>query len=60
MRRSPEARQAKSKARLANYEQLVAEEGERREELEIASRAPRLGDLVMEAAASPRASATGC
>ena len=46
------ARQAKSKARLADYEHLVAEEtGERRrDEVEIQIPAgPRLGDLVVEA-----------
>jgi ATPase subunit of ABC transporter with duplicated ATPase domains len=51
VRSSPRARQAKSKARLANYERLVAEEGERRSgsvEIRIPA-APRLGDLVVEA-----------
>jgi len=50
VRSSPKARQAKSKARLANYEKLRAEEGERRSkavEIRIPS-PPKLGDLVME------------
>jgi ATP-binding cassette ChvD family protein len=50
VRSSPKARQAKSKARLANYEKLRAEEGERRTkavEIRIPS-PPKLGDLVME------------
>jgi sulfate-transporting ATPase len=51
VRSSPKARQAKSKARLANYEKLRADEGERRANaVEIRIPAPpRLGDLVMEA-----------
>ncbi|MGD9571633.1 MAG: energy-dependent translational throttle protein EttA [Thermoleophilia bacterium] len=51
VRSSPKARQAKSKARIANYEKLVAEEGQRRQRtVEIRIPAPpRLGDLVMEA-----------
>jgi ATP-binding cassette ChvD family protein len=50
VRSSPRARQAKSKARIADYERLVAEEGERRTRaVEIRIPAPpRLGDLVME------------
>jgi ATP-binding cassette ChvD family protein len=51
VRSSPRARQAKSRARLANYERLVAEEGARRGgsvEIRIPP-APRLGDLVLEA-----------
>jgi energy-dependent translational throttle protein EttA len=51
VRSSPRARQAKSKARLASYERLVAEEGARRGgavEIRIPP-APRLGDLVLEA-----------
>jgi energy-dependent translational throttle protein EttA len=51
VRSSPRARQAKSKARLADYERLVAEEGARREgtvEIRIPP-APRLGGLVVEA-----------
>ncbi len=48
---SPRARQAKSKARVASYEALLAEEQERRSEAaEIAiPPAPRLGDLVVRA-----------
>jgi sulfate-transporting ATPase len=50
VRSSPRARQAKSKARIADYEKLVAEERERRTRaVEIRIPAPpRLGDLVME------------
>jgi energy-dependent translational throttle protein EttA len=51
VRSSPRARQAKSKARLADYERLVAEEGARRSgavEIRIPP-APRLGDLVLDA-----------
>jgi len=50
VRSSPRARQAKSKARIANYENLVAEERERRTRaVEIRIPAPpKLGDLVME------------
>jgi ATP-binding cassette ChvD family protein len=51
VRSSPKARQAKSKARLSNYEKLRAEEGERRSkavEIRIPS-PPKLGDLVLEA-----------
>ena len=48
---SPRARQAKSKARLAAYEQLLAEESQKREEsVEISiPPGPRLGDLVVKA-----------
>jgi ATP-binding cassette ChvD family protein len=48
---SPRARQAKSKARLAAYEQLLAERPEERErDLEIwIPPGPRLGDVVIEA-----------
>jgi len=50
VRMSPRARQAKSKARLAAYEQLLAERPEERErELEIwIPPGPRLGDVVIE------------
>jgi energy-dependent translational throttle protein EttA len=51
VRSSPRARQAKSRARLADYERLVAEEGARRSgavEIRIPP-APRLGDQVVEA-----------
>jgi ATP-binding cassette ChvD family protein len=48
---SPRARQAKSKARLAAYEQLLAEEQQKREEtIEISiPPGPRLGDVVVKA-----------
>jgi sulfate-transporting ATPase len=51
VRMNPKARQAKGKARLANYQRLVAEEGRRATgtaEIRIPV-APRLGDLVVEA-----------
>src|SRR5438128_81054 len=51
VRMAPRARQAKSKARLSNYEALLAESSaERAAALEIAiPPGPRLGDLVVEA-----------
>jgi len=51
VRMSPRARQAKSKARLASYEELLAEGGRDREgTAEIAiPPGPRLGDLVVRA-----------
>ena len=51
VRSGQKARQAKGKARLANYERLVAEEvAERRGAVEIRiPPAPRLGDIVVEA-----------
>ena len=51
IRQSPSARRAKSKARISNYEKLVAEEGAGKEEqLEIyIPPGPRLGDKVIEA-----------
>src|SRR5216117_2842446 len=54
---SPRARQAKSKARIAAYERLLAEDPELRErELEISiPPGPRLGDLVVEAKALRKA-----
>jgi sulfate-transporting ATPase len=51
VRMSPRARQAKSKSRLAAYEQMLAESGREREgtaEIVIPP-GPRLGDLVVEA-----------
>ena len=47
---SPRARQAKSKARLAAYEQLLAEEQQKREDtVEISiPPGPRLGDVVVK------------
>src|SRR5512136_567604 len=51
VRASPRARQAKSKARLAAYEQLLAEEQQQREEtVEISiPPGPRLGEVVVKA-----------
>jgi ATPase subunit of ABC transporter with duplicated ATPase domains len=51
VRMSPRARHAKSKARLASYERLLAEESSKRiEGVEIHIPAgPRLGDVVVEA-----------
>jgi sulfate-transporting ATPase len=51
VRASPRARQAKSKARLAAYEQLLTEEQSKREEtVEISiPPGPRLGDVVVKA-----------
>jgi len=51
VRLSPRARHAKSKARLASYEKLLAEEGATRlDRVEIHIPAgPRLGDVVIEA-----------
>jgi energy-dependent translational throttle protein EttA len=48
---SPRARQAKSKARLAAYDELLAQEAQKRDEIaEISIPAgPRLGDLVVKA-----------
>ena len=48
---SPRARQAKSKSRLAAYEQMLAEGGREREGTAeiIIPAGPRLGDLVVEA-----------
>jgi len=50
VRLSPRARQAKSKARVAAYERLLAEDHEKRQEIqEITIPAgPRLGNLVVE------------
>jgi len=50
VRASPRARQAKSKARLAAYEELLAEETQKREEtVEISiPPGPRLGDVVVK------------
>jgi sulfate-transporting ATPase len=51
VRMSPRARQAKSKSRLAAYEQLLAEGGREREATAeiVIPPGPRLGDLVVEA-----------
>src|SRR4029077_16637193 len=50
VRASPRARQAKSKARLAAYEELLAEESQKREEtVEISiPPGPRLGEVVVK------------
>jgi ATP-binding cassette ChvD family protein len=51
VRQSPRARQAKNKARITAYEQLVAQSAERapdRQQIAIPP-GPRLGDLVIEA-----------
>jgi energy-dependent translational throttle protein EttA len=51
IRESPRARQAKSKARIASYETMLAEDSGRREkDLQIyIPPGPRLGDVVIEA-----------
>jgi ATP-binding cassette ChvD family protein len=51
VRASPRARQAKSKARLAAYEQLLSEEQQKRDEVVEISipPGPRLGDVVVKA-----------
>ncbi len=51
VRASPRARQAKSKARITAYEELLAEESQKREEaVEISiPPGPRLGDVVVKA-----------
>ena len=51
IRMNPKARQAKSKARVAAYENMLAEESERRnEEMEIfVPPGPRLGNVVIKA-----------
>ena len=51
VRMAPRARQAKGKARLGAYEKLLAEETEKRSELEslYIPPGPRLGDVVVEA-----------
>ena len=51
VRASPRARQAKSKARLAAYEEMLADESQKRDEtVEISiPPGPRLGDVVVKA-----------
>jgi ATP-binding cassette ChvD family protein len=51
VRKSPQARQAKSKARLKAYDQLLQNEGERAPEPGqiVIPAGPRLGDLVIDA-----------
>lgn len=48
---SPKARQAKSKARISNYEKMVAEQKEKRNETNdlFIPPGPRLGDVVIKA-----------
>jgi hypothetical protein len=63
VRMAPRARQAKSKARLTAYETLLAEDQAKKayEPTEIhIPPGPRLGNVVVEARTSRRASATGC
>ena len=57
MRKSPKARQAKSKARVSAYEDLAAQEAERREDGVEINIPPgeRLGDLVIDAQALKKA-----
>ncbi len=51
IRQSPRARQAKSKARIAGYERLLADDQEKAPEAGriVVPAGPRLGDLVIEA-----------
>ena len=51
IRMSPKARHAKGKARITQYEQLLSQEAEKRQETAeiVLPPAPRLGDLVVEA-----------
>jgi ATP-binding cassette ChvD family protein len=51
IRQSPSARRSKSKARIANYERMLNEEGQKREDdLELfIPPGPRLGDVVVQA-----------
>ena len=60
--RAPQARRTKSKARIAAYEQMVAEEKQATlDQAQIVIPAgPRLGDHVITAEKISRASATGC
>jgi energy-dependent translational throttle protein EttA len=57
MRQSPAARRSKSKARISNYESLISQETQRRnEDLEIyIPPGPRLGEQVVEAHAVSKA-----
>ncbi len=61
-RSNPKARQAKSKARLARYEEMASVEYQRRNETQEIFIPPgeRLGDKVIESTASARPSATSC
>ncbi|MEZ4650929.1 MAG: energy-dependent translational throttle protein EttA [Candidatus Eisenbacteria bacterium] len=51
IRMSPKARHAKGKARITQYEELLSQEAEKRQETAeiVLPPAPRLGDLVVEA-----------
>jgi ATP-binding cassette ChvD family protein len=51
VRSNPKGRHAKSKARLARYEEMVSQEGQKRNETKeiFIPAGPRLGDLVVEA-----------
>lgn len=57
VRQNPGARRAKSKSRLANYEQLLAQDSlKKEEEIEIfIPPGPRLGDVVVDAAGITKA-----
>ena len=59
---SPRARQAKGKARINAYEDLLQEEtAQKIEQVEIyIPPGPRLGDLVVEASGVRRATAISC
>jgi sulfate-transporting ATPase len=62
VRSNPKGRQAKSKARLARFEELQSQEFQSRNETNeiYIPPGPRLGDKVIEAGACARPSATGC
>jgi len=62
VRTNPKGRRTKSKARLANYEALLAGEAEVNSTRSRSTfpAGPRLGDLVIEATDCARASASGC
>ena len=62
MRENPKGRRKKSKARLARYEALLAEERNvKLDEVQIHIPAgPRLGDVVSRPRGCARASATAC
>jgi hypothetical protein len=62
IRLSPRARQAKGKAGLNAYEQLLNEDQQQKiDKVEIyIAPGPRLGDVVVEAKTCARASATRC
>lgn len=57
IRSSPKARQAKSKARITNYEKMLSESKEKRNETNelFIPPGPRLGDVVIEANAIAKA-----